>query len=170
MTPTGFKSSYARAIELAYNYHGGTLDEKLVEVAEHAKENDIQLDESDLDAFLDRELNGRNPSYSGVLADGICPLRPPEPVFFLDDRRRTPCRPRQRTLTGSYPTCVSCGRKSMQSGKCVFRRSYRRKRAHRPASLPPRRGFAATARPRSRGTSRQPALHPRTLSACRHRT
>jgi len=62
---------YARAIELAYNYDGSTLDEKLSELAAHANEHDLQLDESDLDAFLDRELNGRNPSYSGVLIDGF---------------------------------------------------------------------------------------------------
>jgi hypothetical protein len=62
---------YARAVELAYHYDGSTLDEKLTELVAHVQAGDVELDESGLEAFLQRELNGRTPSYSGVLTDGF---------------------------------------------------------------------------------------------------
>jgi len=62
----------ARAIELAY--HADDLDERLTALAERARDNGIDISTQDLDSYLDSELDGRTPSYSGVITDSLVHL------------------------------------------------------------------------------------------------
>jgi hypothetical protein len=62
----------ARAIELAY--HADNLDERLAALAEHARDQGLDISTQDLDSYLDSELNGRTPSYSGVITDSLVHL------------------------------------------------------------------------------------------------
>lgn len=62
----------ARAIELAY--HADDLDERLTALAERARDHEIDISTQDLDSYLDSELDGRTPSYSGVITDSLVHL------------------------------------------------------------------------------------------------
>ena len=62
----------ARAIELAY--HADELDEKLAALAEHARDHGLDVSTEDLGSYLDSELDGRTPSYSGVITDSLVHL------------------------------------------------------------------------------------------------
>jgi len=62
----------ARAIELAY--HAAHLDEKLTALAEHARDSGLDVSTQELESYLDTELNGHTPSYSGVITDSLSHL------------------------------------------------------------------------------------------------
>jgi hypothetical protein len=62
----------ARAIELAY--HADDLDEGLAGLAERARDHGLDISPQALDSYLDSELNGRTPSYSGVITDSLTHL------------------------------------------------------------------------------------------------
>lgn len=62
----------ARAIELAY--HADDLDERLATLAERARDHGIDISTQDLDSYLDSELDGLTPSYSGVITDSLVHL------------------------------------------------------------------------------------------------
>ncbi|SDF47411.1 hypothetical protein [Halorientalis regularis] len=62
----------ARAVELAY--HADNLDERLAALAEHARDHGLDISTQDLDSYLDSELDGRTPSYSGVITDSLAHL------------------------------------------------------------------------------------------------
>lgn len=59
----------ARAVELAY--HANDLSAALETLAERARENGLELSAEDLDSYLESELGGRTPSYSGVITDSL---------------------------------------------------------------------------------------------------
>lgn len=59
----------ARAVELAY--HGDDLDEELADLAEIARDHELDISVQDLESYLKSELGGRAPSYSGVITDSI---------------------------------------------------------------------------------------------------
>lgn len=62
----------ARAIELAY--HADDLDERLAALAERARDHGLAISTQDLDSYLNSELDGRTPSYSGVITDSLVHL------------------------------------------------------------------------------------------------
>jgi hypothetical protein len=62
----------ARAIELAYN--ADDLDERLAALAERARDHGLDISTHTLDSYLDSELDGRTPSYSGVITDSLLHL------------------------------------------------------------------------------------------------
>jgi len=62
----------ARAIELAY--HADDLDERLATLAERARDRGIDISTRDLGSYVDAELDGRTPSYSGVITDSLVHL------------------------------------------------------------------------------------------------
>ncbi|WP_049943090.1 hypothetical protein [Haloarcula amylolytica] len=62
----------ARAIELAY--HAADIDEGLAALAERARDNGLSISTQELGSYLDSELNGRTPSYSGVITDSLSHL------------------------------------------------------------------------------------------------
>lgn len=62
---------YARAVELAYHYEGDEFGTRIENLCHHAAANDRNLTKDDLIEYLDAELDGRNPSYSRVLTDGV---------------------------------------------------------------------------------------------------
>jgi hypothetical protein len=62
----------ARAIELAYN--ADDLDERLAALAERARDHGLDISTQTLDSYLDSELDGRTPSYSGVITDSLLHL------------------------------------------------------------------------------------------------
>jgi len=62
----------ARGVELAY--HASNLDEKLAALAERARDNGLDVSAQELKSYLDSELNGRTPSYSGVITDSFTHL------------------------------------------------------------------------------------------------
>lgn len=61
----------ARAVELVYQHRGAAFNSALEALVDHANDNGFPLTTEDLRQYLDRELDGRNPSYSGVLTDGF---------------------------------------------------------------------------------------------------
>lgn len=63
---------HARAIELAY--HASNLDERLATLAERARDHGLDISTQELKSDLDSELNGRRPSYSGVITDSLSHL------------------------------------------------------------------------------------------------
>jgi len=62
----------ARAVELAY--HANDLEEELAALAEHAREQGIDISTQELKSYLESELGGRTPSYSGVITDSLIHL------------------------------------------------------------------------------------------------
>ncbi|MCU4726409.1 hypothetical protein [Halapricum hydrolyticum] len=62
----------ARAIELAY--HADDLEQRLAALAECARDHGVDISTQDLDSYLDSELDGRTPSYSGVITDSLVHL------------------------------------------------------------------------------------------------
>lgn len=62
----------ARAIELAY--HASNLDERLAGLAERARDNGLDISTQELESYLDADLDGRTPSYSGVITDSLSHL------------------------------------------------------------------------------------------------
>jgi hypothetical protein len=62
----------ARAIELAY--HADDLDEELAALADRAHAHGLDLSVQDLESYVDSELGGRTPSYSGVITDSLVHL------------------------------------------------------------------------------------------------
>jgi len=62
----------ARAVELAY--HASDLDEKLTALAERARDFGLEVSTQALKSYLDSELNGHTPSYSGVITDSLTHL------------------------------------------------------------------------------------------------
>jgi len=62
----------ARAIELAY--HADDVDEELATLADRARDHGLDLSVQDLEAYVDSELGGRTPSYSGVITDSLVHL------------------------------------------------------------------------------------------------
>ena len=62
----------ARAVELAY--HADDRDERLAALAERSREYGLDISTQDLDSYLDAELGGRTPSYSGVVTDSLLHL------------------------------------------------------------------------------------------------
>lgn len=63
---------YARAIELAY--HADDLDERFAALAERARDQGLDISTDDLGSYVDSELGGRTPSYSGVITDSLVHL------------------------------------------------------------------------------------------------
>lgn len=63
---------HARAIELAY--HADDLDGELAALAEHARDHGLDISTQDLESYLEAELGGRKPSYSGVITDSLVHL------------------------------------------------------------------------------------------------
>lgn len=62
----------ARAIELAY--HADDLGEELAALAERARDHGLDISTEDLESYLETELGGRTPSYSGVITDSLVHL------------------------------------------------------------------------------------------------
>lgn len=62
----------ARAIELAY--HADDIDEKLAALAERARDRGLSVSTRDLESYIETELGGRTPSYSGVITDSLVHL------------------------------------------------------------------------------------------------
>ena len=62
----------ARAVELAY--HADDLDEGLAALVDHAHEHGLDISTQDLASYLEAELGGRTPSYSGVITDSLVHL------------------------------------------------------------------------------------------------
>ncbi|MFP8890807.1 hypothetical protein ACLI4U_13700 [Natrialbaceae archaeon A-CW2] len=63
---------HARAVELAY--HADDLDRELSTLAECARNHGLDISVQDLKAYLQSELGGRTPSYSGVITDSLVHL------------------------------------------------------------------------------------------------
>ncbi len=63
----------ARAVELAY--HADNLDEELTALTERARDHGLNISTLDLESYLESELGGRSPSYSGVLTDSFVHLK-----------------------------------------------------------------------------------------------
>lgn len=59
----------ARAVELAY--HADDLGEELAALADRARDHGVDISSHDLESFLESELGGRTPSYSGVITDSL---------------------------------------------------------------------------------------------------
>jgi hypothetical protein len=72
-------SARARAIELAY--HASNLDERLAVLAERARDNGLDVSTQELESYLDSELNGHTPSYSGVITDSLTHLEALDQCF-----------------------------------------------------------------------------------------
>ncbi len=62
----------ARAVELAY--HADGLSEELDTLAERARDRGLEISTQDLESYLESELGGRTPSYSGVITDSLVHL------------------------------------------------------------------------------------------------
>lgn len=62
----------ARAVELAY--HADDLEEDLAALAERARDHGLDISRQDLESYLEAELGGRTPSYSGVITDSLVHL------------------------------------------------------------------------------------------------
>jgi len=62
----------ARAVELAY--HADDLAEELDALAEHARDHGIDTSPQELESYLESELGGRTPSYTGVITDSLAHL------------------------------------------------------------------------------------------------
>ena len=62
----------ARAVELAY--HADDLDEELTALAEHTRNHGLDISTQNLESYLETELGGRTPSYSGVITDSLIHL------------------------------------------------------------------------------------------------
>ncbi|WP_050033338.1 hypothetical protein [Halorubrum halophilum] len=62
----------ARAIELAY--HADDLDERFAALAERARDQGLDISTQELGSYVDSELGGRTPSYSGVVTDSLVHL------------------------------------------------------------------------------------------------
>jgi hypothetical protein len=69
----------ARAIELAY--HADNLDEELEAVAECARDHGLDISTQGLESYLESELGGRMPSYSGVITDSLVHLESLDQCF-----------------------------------------------------------------------------------------
>jgi len=63
----------ARAIELAY--YADDLDERLASLAERARNHELDISTQDLASYVESELGGRTPSYSGVITDSLVHLQ-----------------------------------------------------------------------------------------------
>ncbi|OAQ52503.1 hypothetical protein HTG_12840 [Natrinema mahii] len=80
----------ARAVELAY--HADDLDGELAALAERACDRGLAISVRDLESYLETELGGRTPSYSGVITDSLVHLESLNRCFSwtttaeLDDR------------------------------------------------------------------------------------
>lgn len=62
----------ARAVELAY--HADNLDDDLAALAERARDHGLDISTQDLESYVEAELGGRTPSYSGVITDALSHL------------------------------------------------------------------------------------------------
>ncbi len=62
----------ARAVELAY--HADDLDKELDALAELARDHGLDISKQNLESYLEGELGGRTPSYSGVITDSLVHL------------------------------------------------------------------------------------------------
>lgn len=62
----------ARAVELAY--HAEDIEAELASLAEQANARGVDLSMQDLDSYVESELGGRTPSYSGVITDSLTHL------------------------------------------------------------------------------------------------
>lgn len=62
----------ARAVELAYR--ADNLDEELDALAERARDHGLDISTQGLESYLESELGGRTPSYSGVITDSLVHL------------------------------------------------------------------------------------------------
>lgn len=62
----------ARAVELAY--HADDLGTELETLAERARDRGLDVSTRDLESYLESELGGRTPSYSGVITDSLVHL------------------------------------------------------------------------------------------------
>ncbi|SER81471.1 hypothetical protein [Natrinema salaciae] len=62
----------ARAIELAY--HAAEFDAELAALADHARDHELDVSTQDLESYVETELGGRTPSYSGVITDSLVHL------------------------------------------------------------------------------------------------
>lgn len=62
----------ARAVELAY--HADDLDEELDALAARARDEGLDISTQELVSYLETELGGRTPSYSGVITDSLVHL------------------------------------------------------------------------------------------------
>ena len=62
----------ARAVELTY--HADDLDERLAALAERARDSGLDILMQDLESYVESELGGRTPSYSGVITDSLVHL------------------------------------------------------------------------------------------------
>ncbi|MFP8952480.1 hypothetical protein ACLI4Z_05825 [Natrialbaceae archaeon A-arb3/5] len=62
----------ARAVELAY--HADDLGEELDALAERARDHGLDVSTRALESYLEAELGGRTPSYSGVITDSLVHL------------------------------------------------------------------------------------------------
>ncbi|WP_049921374.1 hypothetical protein [Halopiger djelfimassiliensis] len=69
----------ARAVELAY--HADALDEELAALADHACDHGLDISTRDLESYLESELGGRTPSYSGVITDSLLHLESLDQCF-----------------------------------------------------------------------------------------
>lgn len=69
----------ARAVELAY--HATDLEAELAGLVEHAREHGLDSSMQDLESYLESELGGRNPSYSGVITDSLVHLESLDQCF-----------------------------------------------------------------------------------------
>ncbi|UHQ98609.1 hypothetical protein HYG81_21765 (plasmid) [Natrinema zhouii] len=69
----------ARSVELAY--HADDLDGELDALAERARDHGLNISMQDLDSYLEAELGGRTPSYSGVITDSLVHLEALDQCF-----------------------------------------------------------------------------------------
>lgn len=69
----------ARAVELAY--HTDDLDEELGALADQARDLGLDISTQDLESYLETELGGRTPSYSGVITDSLVHLESLDQCF-----------------------------------------------------------------------------------------
>ncbi|MBP1924050.1 hypothetical protein J2751_003100 [Halorubrum alkaliphilum] len=69
----------ARAIELAY--HADNLNERLAALAERARDQGLDISTQDLGSYVDSELGGRTPLYSGLITDSLVHLESLDQCF-----------------------------------------------------------------------------------------
>ncbi|MDF9744072.1 hypothetical protein [Natrinema salsiterrestre] len=69
----------ARAVELAY--HADDLEAELEALADRAHEHGLAISTQDLESYLESELGGRRPSYSGVITDSLVHLKALDQCF-----------------------------------------------------------------------------------------
>ncbi|ELY45376.1 hypothetical protein [Natronorubrum sulfidifaciens] len=69
----------ARAVELAYR--ADDLDKELAALATQAREHGLDISTQDLESYLESELGGRTPSYSGVITDSLVHLESLDQCF-----------------------------------------------------------------------------------------